>query len=185
MTNLRPMWRTAGAALAGLAILAAGAGAAGASQPIEANNQPQLYGSNYELQNNFNFAGQLIPFFDQYSGRVSPKVEVRGGYIYDIDIKQRAITMAWNTDAEWDIYEPFVGALNGITQEQAAALPIADEYWITFDKPVSDLVFTADPDQTLVPNVRVEGEYTVVVSIPGGTTIGDGFNAVINVARAN
>ena len=160
-----------------------GSAPVGADQPVEARNQPQLYGSTYHLQNNFNFAGELTPFFAAFEGRVGPAEEIGSDYIYDIDIKQRSITMSWNTGAEWDIYEPYVGGIAGLTQDQAAALPIADEYWISFDKPISDLTFTADATMMLVPDVRVVDDYTLVISIPGGTTIGDGYNAVINVER--
>ena len=156
---------------------------AAADQPLEAKNQPQLYGAHYELQNNFNFAGELTPFFDAYADRVGPKVEIPSDYIYDIDIGRRSITMSWNTDPVWDAYEPYVGKLGGLTQEQAASLPLADEYRITFSKPISDLTFTADPTMTLVPTVRIVDDYTVVISISGGTTIGDGYDAVINIGR--
>ncbi len=156
---------------------------ASAGQPVKANNKAQLHGAKYHLQNNFNFGGELTPFFDAYKGRVGPKVEIGSGYIYDIDISRRSITMSWNTDAEWDLYEPYVGGIAGLSQDEASALPLADEYWITFSKPVSDLTFTADSSMSLVPNVRVVGDYTLVISIPGGTTIGDGFDAVINVSR--
>ena len=184
MTTLRTVGRAvAGAAVAGLAVIGAGLGPAAADQPVEANNQPKFHGSTYELQNYFNAFGALTPFFEPFEGRVGPKVEIPGNYIYDIDIQQRAITLSWNTDAEWDIFEPYVGAAGGFDQEAAASLPIFDEYWITFSKPVSDLVFSADPDQPLVPNIRIEGDDTVVISIPGGTTIGDGYDAVINITR--
>ncbi len=172
---------TAAAATAlGLGITAS---AAAAGQPVEANNQPQLHGTTYHLQNNLNAFGELTPFFDAYDGRVGPKVEIPAGYIYDIDITQRSITMDWNTDPEWDIFEPYVGGLAGFTQEEASALPLADEYWITFGKPISDLTFSADESMPLVPNVRTEGDYTLVISVPGGTDIGDGINAVINIER--
>ena len=176
--RLLPMvFATAALALALAAVPAA------ADQPLRAKNQPQLFGTTFELQNNLNFAGELTPFFDAYSGRVGPKVEVPGGYIYDIDIDRRSISMSWNTDPEWDIFEPYVGGLAGFTQAQAAGLPLADEYWITFSKPISDLTFVADPTMTLVPEVRVEGDHTLVISVPGGTTIGDGFDAVIRIER--
>ncbi len=55
--------------------------------------------------------------------------------------------------------------------------------WITFEKPISDLTFTADDSMPLVPNLRTGGDYTLVISIPGGTDIGDGIGAVINIGR--
>ena len=97
------------------------------------------------------------------------------------------MTLVWNTtpDSELpegavpnDIYPPYVGALAGITQEQAAAFGIADEYWFTFDRDLSGVSFTVDSAATLVPTVRVEGN-VLIVSIPGGTSIGDGFDARI------
>ncbi len=180
---MRLRHRLATATVATVLGIGVAATAASAGQPVEANNQPQLYGTNYQLQNNLNFFGELTPFFDAYSDRIGPKVEIPGGYIYDIDFGQRSISMSWNTDAEWDIFEPYVGGLAGLTQEEAAALPLADEYWITFSKPISDVTFTADDSMPLVPNTRIEGDYTLVISIPGGTTIGDGFDAVINIER--
>lgn len=172
----------AGAILAVVAIGVA-ISPASADQPLKARNQPQMHGATYQLQNNFSFAGELTPFFDAYSGRVGPKTEIDAGYIYNIDISQRQISMSWNTDAAWDMFEPYVGAIAGSTQAEAAALPLADEYWITFDKPISDMTFTADPTMPLVPNVRTADDYTLVISIPGGTSIGDGFDAVINIER--
>lgn len=89
--------------------------------------------------------------------------------------------MSWNTDPSWDLFEPYVGKAGGMTQEQAASAGIADEYWITFTKPISGYEAHADPAQKLVPEVRFADAYTMVISIPGGTTIGDGYDAVIDI----
>lgn len=174
--------RLAALAIAAIASVGSAAAPAVAAMPEDAG-KPHLFGSGYSLQNNLNFAGELTPFFDSYSGVVTPKVEIGDGYIYDIDFDKNVITMAWNTDPEWDIFEPYVGGLAGLTQEEASALPLADEYWITFDHSIAHLTFAADPSMPLVPNVRLEDDFTLVVSVPGGTTIGDGYDAVITVRR--
>ncbi len=141
----------------------------GEQAPVES-----IDGLDYRLQNYFNAGGDLAPFFDQLNGAVRDGVEIDGGYIYDIDLGKRSITMEWNTDAEFDIYEPYVGAAGGLTQEQAAAAGIADEYHFTFDAPVSHLLPTVSTQKEIQPQVRFEDAYTVVIAIPGGTTIGDG-----------
>jgi hypothetical protein len=125
----------------------------------------------------------LTPFFDPVAGRVLPGPETDGSYIYDIDITRNTIVMRWNTDPAWDAFEPYVGAIGGTRQEVAAGLPIADEYWFTFGRDLTGLTFTVDTGSTLKAIVRVEDEHTVVVSVPGGTTIGDGYDAVIRVTR--
>ena len=101
-------------------------------------------------------------------------MEISDRYIYDINLSERAITMLWNTDAEYDLYEPYVGAAGGLTQEQAAAAGVADEYHFTFDTPVSHLVPTVSAREAIQPNVRFEDTHTLVISLPGGTSIGDG-----------
>jgi len=52
--------------------------------------------------------------------------------------------------------------------EESAALPIADDSWITLDPSFTGLRPVADPSMRLVPNVRIEGDRTLVISIPGG-----------------
>ncbi|MEM9608466.1 MAG: hypothetical protein AAGA99_13665 [Actinomycetota bacterium] len=155
-----------------------------------------LDGASFTLQN---FLAQpdpttgelgFVPFFDPIDARVGLGPEV-GDFLYDIDISATAITMAWNTtpDADLppeavpnDIYPPHVGALVGLTPEEAAASGIADEYWFDVDQDLTGLTFTVDGTQTLVPNVRIEGGSTLVISIPGGTSIGDGFDARILIS---
>jgi len=95
-----------------------------------------LTGAEFSLQNYFNSAGELIPFFDQIDGDI--------------------------------------GA-GGFSQEEAAAAGIADEYHFTFEEKVSHLTPIVDPWQGIEPEVRFEDDYTVVIAIPGGTTIGDGI----------
>lgn len=131
----------------------------------------------------------FIPFFDPIEAEVGPGLEV-GPFLYDIDFSATDITMVWNTtpDSELpegaepnDIYPPYVGALAGLSQEAAAASGIADEYWFDFNRDLTGLTFTVDSSQTLVPNVRIENGDTLVISVPGGTSIGDGFNARVVV----
>ncbi|MEL6981753.1 MAG: hypothetical protein AAFO29_04955 [Actinomycetota bacterium] len=129
----------------------------------------------------------FIPFFDPIEATVGPGQEV-GPYLYTFDITATAIEMAWDTtpDDELppgaepnDIYPPFVGSISGITQEQAAAAGIADEYWFDFDQDLTGVTFTVDTTKTLVPEVRIEDGDTLVISVPGGTEIGNGFDARI------
>lgn len=151
-------------------------------------NRVNLYGVEFTMQNYFNFAGNLTPFFDALEGRIGPKVEIdpaKIDYIYGFDFTKNAIRMTWNTGENWDAFEPYVGKIGGFTQEEAAALPIADEYHITFSKSIGDYVPIADPDQKLAPNVSIVNDYTLVISIPGGTTIGDGYNAVIYLVNSD
>ena len=149
-----------------------------------------IKGLDFELQNYFDAdtgdddPATLIPFFDQISGTVGHGVEVTD-YIYDINLRNRAITLRWNRAPEWDQFEPYVGAISGASQEEAAASPIADQYWITFTEKVSHLELSAASNKKLVPDVYFADDYTVVVSIPGGTNIGDGFNARINIGRSH
>ncbi|MEM7271959.1 MAG: hypothetical protein AAF547_02660 [Actinomycetota bacterium] len=147
-----------------------------------------LGGRSFELQNYF-VTPDLIPFFDPIEATVGPGQEV-GNYLYTFDFTGSSIEMTWDTtpDADLppdavpnDIYPPFVGAISGLTQEQAAGAGFADEYWFTFNQDLSDVSFTVDQNQTLVPNVRIENGDTLVISVPGGTTIGDGFDARIVV----
>ena len=159
--------------IAAVAIPGAGASASSWSGP--------LTGAQFSLQNYFNSAGELTPFFDQIDGHVGRGFEIKGDYIYDINFKDSSIVMRWNTAPDWDAFEPYVGAISGSTQEEAAAAPIADEYHITFDTDISGLRFDVTSKSTLQPNTRVEGDHTLVISIPGGTDIGDGFDARIKV----
>ncbi len=141
----------------------------------------RLGGAGFSLQNYFNAGGELTPFFDQIDGTVESGIEIGEDYIYDIDFRNTNIVMRWNKDEAFDIYEPYVGAAGGLSKEEAAAAPIADEYHITFDRDISDLRFSVKPNAKLQPNLRIEGTNTLVVSIPGGTEIGDGINTKIKV----
>lgn len=160
---------------AGFSVTAAEAGLGWGGRPLSLNN------AHYSMQNYFNSAGTLIPFFEPQTGEVGPGVEIpmSDNYIYAFNFSGNSIQMKWNTGEEWDIYEPYVGKVGGVTQEEAAAAPIADEYHITFDQSIAGFTAKADPTQKLVPNVTISDEYTLVISIPGGTTIGDGYNAKI------
>lgn len=129
----------------------------------------------------------FIPFFDPIVATVGLGQEI-GPYLYTFDITGTAIEMAWDTtpDNELppgaepnDFYPPFVGSISGITQEQAAAAGIADEYWFDFDQDITGVTFTVDTTKTLVPEVRIEDGDTLVISVPGGTDIGNGFDARI------
>ncbi|MEM8922110.1 MAG: hypothetical protein AAGD35_01315 [Actinomycetota bacterium] len=156
-----------------------------------------LGGKDFTLQNFFASpdpeTGEtvLAPFFDPVKATVGAGQEV-DGYLYDIDVSATAISMVWNTTPDGDlpdgavpndIYPPFVGNVAGLTQEQATGIGLADEYWFDFDRDLSGLTFTVDTSQTLVPEVRVEDGDTLVISIPGGTTIGDGFDARILIGN--
>ncbi|NNE96557.1 MAG: hypothetical protein HKN24_11065 [Acidimicrobiales bacterium] len=89
--------------------------------------------------------------------------------------------MRWSTDPAWDRFEPYVGAVGGSTQEQASAAPIADQYHITFSEPVSHLTPVVSRRASLQPDVFFLDDHTLVVSIPGGTTIGDGVDTRIRL----
>jgi len=156
-------------------------GSSGSSYGYSYGNTDLLGGADFSLQNYFNAAGELTPFFDQIDGTVGGGVEIKKDYIYDINLSNRAITMKWNKAPEFDQFEPYVGALSGISQEEAAAAPIADEYHFTFDTDISDFRFSAKTNRSLQPETRIEGTNTLIIAIPGGTDIGDGFNAKITV----
>ncbi|MEO1231085.1 MAG: hypothetical protein AAFZ18_19495 [Myxococcota bacterium] len=147
-----------------------------------------LRGLNFTLQNYFNDRGTLIPFFGAIPGSVGSGVEVAGGpggYIYEIDLSDDAISMAWNTDPAFDVFEPYVGQLAGLSRDQAAAIDIADEYHFTFDRPIYELDIHISSEQALVPEYYFADPYTLVVAVPGGTAIGDGFNAEIVIGGAS
>lgn len=172
--------RKAGLGLSLMALLAAGC----------SDGDAPLDGESFSLQNYFNAPDDtgtptLSPFFDQIDGTVTDGIEIPGqgadGYIYEFDFADDSIKMSWNTDAAWDQFEPFVGAAGGSTQEEVTGAPLADEYHFTFDSDISDISFTADSDASLVPEVRIEGSNTLVIAIPGGTDIGDGFDAEIAI----
>lgn len=158
------------------------AGSITAGSTVEAAGEPALLGgAEFSLQNYFNSGGELTPFFEQIDGSVGGGVEIEDDYIYDIDFRNSSIVMRWNTAPQWDAFEPYVGAIGGAPQDVAASLPIADEYHITFNTDISGLRFSAESNKSLQPEVRVEGADTLVISIPGGTDIGDGFDAKIKV----
>ncbi|MEM9522353.1 MAG: hypothetical protein AAGA37_23815 [Actinomycetota bacterium] len=149
------------------------------------DGEASLDGASFSLQNYFSAPDDngdiaLTPFFDQIDATVGDGVEVTN-YIYEFDFSSDSISMVWSTDASFDQFEPFVGAASGITQEEASAAPLADEYHFVFDFDISDLTFSADTDAALVVETRVEGADTLVIAVPGGTSIGDGFDAEITV----
>ncbi len=165
-----------------LAMLAAMLGLAAAPASAAEGDEINLIGQRYSVQNNFNFAGDLTPFDTERTGVIrGRKTEVSGSsYFYNINFKSNRIVMNWSDSADYDIYEPYVGKAGGMTQEEAAASPSADEYWITLEEPITDYVITANSNKDIVPEIRVIDDNTFVVAFPGGTTIGDGLEAVIN-----
>lgn len=173
------------AALVGLAAAVTPASASGRSGDHRPHQVRSLRGLDFTLQNNFDSdvndpdPATLSPFFEPQSGTVGRGIEIDDGYIYNIDLKPRSITMRWNTDPAWDRFEPFVGAIVGLGQEEAAAQPFADQYHITFSEPVSHLRVKVAKRAELQPDVFFLDDHTLVVSIAGGTTIGDGVDTRI------
>lgn len=151
------------------------------------NDRVSLIGQTYSVQNNFNQGGELTPFDTERTGRIrGRKTEISGAsYFYNINFKSNRIVMNWSDSPDYDQFGDYVGSAAGITQEEAAAAPIADEYWITMSEPITDYVITANPNKDIVPNIRIIDDNTFVISMPGGTTIGDNLKAVINFAPAN
>lgn len=152
-----------------------------ASAESESSGKADLYGMNYTMQNYFSIGGELIPFFDEQSGQINRGVEVRQSdhYIYSFNFTRSTIVMRWNLSPEFDFFEPYVGKAGDFSPEEAAAAGFADQYHITFDQPISHFDIAASAGAALTPDVHVIDDYTVVISLPGGTPIGDGFNAVI------
>ena len=152
-----------------------------------------LRGFDVAIQNNFNFIGALTPRFGRQTAEIGAGIEVlggSGGYIYEFDFTADSMTMNWNTDPFWDDWEPYVGinvddSALSYTLEEAINLatasdePFADEYHIRFNKPIGPFAVTANTNKTLIPNIRRPDDYTLILSFPGGTTVGDGFDAEI------
>lgn len=169
------------ALVVGLTALVAPASAGGTKDDGRSGPVRGLRGLDYSMQNYFSAGPDLIPFFDQLDGTVGPGVEIpqEDLYIYSFNFRNRSITMRWNRDESFDNFEPYVGKAGGFTQEEAAAAGIADQYHITFDQPVSHLRPIVSPWAKLQPEVSFLDDHTMVISVPGGTTIGDGYDTRI------
>lgn len=152
-----------------------------ASAESDGADRVNLYTSNYEMQNYFFDGEGLRPFFEPQSGQINQGVEIRqsDGYIYSFNFTRSTIIMRWNQSPNFDFFEPYVGAVAGLTQEEAAATPFEDRYIIEFDQPISGHDIAASQTMALVPEVRVLDDYTLEIAIPAGTAIGDGKNATI------
>ncbi len=157
------------------------------SASAQNNAQDSLIGQTYSVQNNFNQAGEVTPFDTERTGVIrGRRTEISGdSYFYNINFKADRIVMNWSDSPDYDIYGTYVGQGAGLTQEEAAAAPIADEYWITMSEPITDYVITANTNKDIVPTIRVIDDNTFVIAVAGGTTIGDNLKAVINFAPAD
>ncbi len=156
-----------------------------ASAQSEAPARADLYGMDYTMQNYLAIGDELIPFFDEQSGQINRGVEIRqsDGYIYSFNFTRSTIIMRWNLSPDFDFFEPYVGKAGGFSPEEAAAAGLADQYHITFEEPISHFEIAASSDLPLTPDVHIVDDYTLVISIPGGTTIGDGVNAAITFGQ--
>ncbi len=140
-----------------------------------------LYGMDFTMQNYLAVGEDLIPFFEEQSVQINRGVEIRqsDGYIYSFNFTRSTIIMRWNLSPDFDFFEPYVGKAGGFSREEAAAAGLADQYHITFEEPISHFDIAAGSGLPLTPDVHIVDDYTLVISVPGGTTIGDGVNAVI------
>ena len=169
-----------------MAMLAALLGLSAAPASAARANDVNLIGRRYSVQNNFNFGGDLTPFDTERTGVIrGRKTEIQGSsYFYNINFKANRIVMNWSDSPDYDIYEPYVGKAGGLTQEDAAAAPAADEYWITMSGPITGYDITANPNKDIVPEIRIIDDNTFVVAFPGGTDLADNLEAVINFRPA-
>ncbi|MEM7134211.1 MAG: MBL fold metallo-hydrolase [Chloroflexota bacterium] len=91
------------------------------------------------------------------------------GFVYDIEMADGVMTMAWVSNAEND-------KLARVIEEGTF-----DRYYISFDAPIV-VDATADESATLVPDIISVSETEIVVQVGPGMQVGPGFDAVIKIS---
>ena len=148
-----------------LAALATAWGCGGDDEP-----PPGLSGLTVAVVNTFESLDQTdgaeVPFGVPEEAVVGPGIEFAPFLLYDIDVADDEIHMAYAGDE---------------TLARVIEAGTVDRYRFTFSEGVLE---DAEADETaaLVPRVTVESPTTLLVEIGEGMEIGDGFDAVIRVA---